>query len=58
MDRNTILWTLVVFFGASILFRAIDSAASDSGKGTSVLIQALVAVALVGAIVLIARRKR
>jgi uncharacterized membrane protein YhaH (DUF805 family) len=26
MDRNTVLWTLVVFFGASIVFQAIRQA--------------------------------
>ena len=52
-----ILWTLVVFFGCSILFRGIDAAVSGS-KGMSLLIQALVMVAIIGAIVLIARKRR
>jgi hypothetical protein len=58
VDRKIILWTLVAFFGSAILFHAIDSVASSGGKGTSVAIQALVMVAIIGTIVLIARRKR
>jgi hypothetical protein len=58
VDRTIILWTLVAFFGCSIVFRAIDSVASSGGAGTSVAIQALVMVAIIGTIVLIARRKR
>ena len=37
-----ILWTIALFFGCSILFRAIDAVASDSGKGVSLGIQAAV----------------
>ncbi|HEV7807554.1 MAG TPA: hypothetical protein VGO80_17170 [Solirubrobacteraceae bacterium] len=58
MDRKIILWSLVLFFGCSILFRAIDAVASSGGKGMSVAIQALVAAALIGTIVLVWRMKR
>ena len=57
MDRKIILWSLVLFFGCSILIRAIDAVASESSKGLSVAIQACVALALVGGIVVYARRK-
>ena len=56
MDRKILLWSLVLFFGCAILFRAIDAAAGDS-KGLSIAIQAAVLVAIVGAIVLIGRRR-
>jgi uncharacterized membrane protein len=58
VDRKIILWALVAFFGCSILFREIDALASSGGKGTSVAIQALVMVAIIGTIVLIARMRR
>ena len=57
MDKKIILWSLVLFFGCSIVFRAIDDAASSGGKGLSLGIQALVMVAIIGVVVLIVRRK-
>ena len=57
MDRKLILWSLALFFGCSILFRAIDAVASGSGKGISLAIQAGVLVVIVGAIVLINRHR-
>ena len=33
VDRDTVLWTLVVFFGASILFAAVRDATKDEGAG-------------------------
>ena len=35
VDRDTVLWTLVVFFGASILFAAIRNATEGEGAGVS-----------------------
>jgi hypothetical protein len=58
MDRNELLWPLVVFFGATILFAAIHDATKDRGTAVSLGVQALTALALVGAIVLIVRRRR
>jgi hypothetical protein len=57
MDRNQILWPLVVFFGATILFAEIHRATKDQGAGVSIGLQALAALALIGAIVLYVRRK-
>ena len=53
--RKIILWSIALFFGCSILFRAIDSAVGD--KATSLAIQFGVLVAIVGAIVLVSRRR-
>ncbi len=52
------LWSLVLFFGCSIVFQAIKAVASSGGRGLVVAIQALVAVALIGTIVLVQRMKR
>jgi hypothetical protein len=56
-QRKIILWSIALFFGCSILFRAIDSAIGDANKTLSVAIQLGVLVAIVGAIVLISRRR-
>jgi hypothetical protein len=57
VDRKIILWSLALFFGCSILFRAIDSAVSGSGKGVSIAIQAGVLALIVLTIVLIGRKR-
>jgi hypothetical protein len=58
VDRNTLLWTLVVFFGASIMFGAIGNVTSDEGAGVRLLAQLGAGLILVGAIVLFMRRRR
>ena len=39
VNRNTVLWTLVLFFGASIMFGAIRNATEDEGTGLSLGLQ-------------------
>jgi len=58
VDRNTALWTLVVFFGASILFAALRNATRDEGAGVTLAIQLLAGAVVVGAIVLFVRWRR
>jgi hypothetical protein len=58
VDRDTVLWTLVLFFGASIMFAAIRSATEDEGTGLSLALQLVAGLVLVGAIVLFVRRRR
>ena len=58
MDRHTLLWTLVVFFGASIMFGAIGNATSDEGAGVRLAAQLGAGVILVGALLLFLRRRR
>jgi hypothetical protein len=57
VQRNTVLWTLVLFFGASIMFAAIRDAAEDGGVGLALGLQLLAGIALVGVIVLVMRRR-
>lgn len=57
MDRNTLLWTMVVFFGASLMFSAIRNASSDDGLGISLLAQVAAGVLLVAFIVLYMRSR-
>jgi hypothetical protein len=58
VDRNTLLWTLVVFFGASIMFGAIRRASDENGIGVSLAAQLAAGVLLVAVIVLVMRRRR
>ena len=58
VERDTVLWTLVVFFGASIMFAAIRNATSDEGIGLSLGLQLAAGLVVVGAIVVFVRRKR
>ena len=58
MDRNTLLWTLVVFFGASIIFGAIANATEDESAGLRLLLQLGAGVLIVGGILLYVRRRR
>jgi hypothetical protein len=58
VDRNTMLWTLVAFFGASIMFGAIANATSDEAAGVRLAAQVAAGALLVGAIVLFLRRRR
>ena len=52
------LWTLVVFFGASIAFAAVRNATRDGGVGIALLAQVAVGLLIVGAIVVFVRRRR
>jgi len=58
VDRNAVLWTLVVFFGASIMFGALRNATEGESAGVQPLVQVGAALLLVGAIVVFVRRRR
>jgi MYXO-CTERM domain-containing protein len=58
VDRNTVLWTIVVFFGATVLFGAIGNATEDESSGVRLGLQALAGLLLVGGLVAYVRRTR
>jgi hypothetical protein len=58
VDRNAVLWTLVVFFGASVMFGVIRNATEGESPGVQLLVQLGAGVLLVGAIVVYVRRHR
>jgi hypothetical protein len=58
VDRNTVLWTMVVFFGASLMFGAIRNASDEDGAGISLAAQLAAGLLLVVVIVLVMRRRR
>ena len=57
MDRNTLLWTLVVFFGASIVFQAIRQATEDESAGVSLLAALAALGVMIAAITFFVRRR-
>lgn len=58
MERNTVLWTLVLFFGASLMFATIRDATRGEGIGVALAAQLAAGLLLVAVIVLYVRRKR
>jgi hypothetical protein len=58
VNRETVLWTLVLFFGASIMFGAIRNATEDEGAGLSLVIQLGAGLLLIGAVILFVRRRK
>jgi len=58
LDRNTLLWTLTLFFGASVAFGLIRRATEGHGAGLSLGLQAVALVAIVGVILVVMRRQR
>lgn len=57
MNRMTALWTIVVFFGASVLFGTLRRATEDSSTGVTIAVQ-VGALALVIAVVVVFYRRR
>jgi hypothetical protein len=57
VDRNSLLWTLVVFFGASIMFAAIRNATNDESAGVQLAAQLAAGAVVVAAIVVVVRRR-
>lgn len=57
MERNSLLWTLVVFFGASIMFAAIRNATNDESAGVQLAAQLAAGAVVVAAIVVVVRRR-
>jgi hypothetical protein len=58
VDRTHVLWTLVLFFGASILFGSLRRATEDSSTGVTVAVQVGALALVIGGIVIVVRRLR
>jgi len=58
VDRNSVLWTLIVFFGASVLFSTIGRETKDEGIAVTLALELAAGLLLVGAIVFFVRRRR
>jgi membrane protein DedA with SNARE-associated domain len=57
-ENSTVLWTVVLFLGGSLLFRSLRNATEDSETWVAVLVQVGALVVLIGAVVLVVRRLR
>jgi hypothetical protein len=58
MDRNTLLWSLTLFFGASIAFAAIRRATEGESVALTLGLELLLLALIVGGIVIVVRRRR
>jgi hypothetical protein len=58
VDRDTVLWTIVVFFGATVLFGLIANFTEDESAAVRIGLQALVGLLLIGALVAFVRRNQ
>ena len=56
MDRNKLLWPLVLFFGGFVLFGMLRRATEDSPTGVTVAVQVGALAVVVVAVVVVARR--
>ena len=55
MNRQTLLWSLVVFFGAGLLFNAVNDATEGESAGLRIVAQLVTLALVVGAIMFIVR---
>lgn len=58
MDRDSILWVLVVFFGASVVFAGLRRLTEDESTGVTVGVQVGALALIVGLVVLVVRLRR
>ncbi len=56
MERSTVLWTLVAFFGAAIAFNAVQDLTEDQSTLVTLLAELLVLVLIIAFIVFLVRR--
>ena len=57
MDKKLILWSIALFFGCSILFRAVADATVGTSKGVAFAVQAGVLVLVIAVVVAVVRRR-
>lgn len=57
MQRQTILWVLVLFFGASIVFSSLRALTEDSSTGVTLAVQLGALALIVSALVFYAKRR-
>ena len=58
MDRNTLLWAMVLFFGGSLLFGGLGRATEDASPGVAIAVQVGALALVIGAIVVVVRLLR
>ena len=61
MNRDTVLWVLVVFFGGSVLFGGLRRLTEDESTGLTVAVQVAALALVIGGLIAFVRyrdRKR
>ena len=58
MDRNTLLWSFVLFFGGFVLFGMLRRATEDSPTGVTVAVQVGALAIVIALVVVVVRRLR
>jgi hypothetical protein len=57
VDKKIILWSIALFFGCSILFRAVADATVGTSKGVAFAVQAAVLVLVIAGVVAVVKRR-
>lgn len=58
VQRNTLLWVLVVFFGTSLLFGSLRRLTEGESAGVTIAVQVGALLAVIAVIALVVRRLR
>ena len=58
MNVNAVLWVLVAFFGASVVFGGLRRLTEDESTGVIVAVQLGALAVVIGVVVLVVRRLR
>lgn len=58
MDRTTLLWVMVLFFGSSLVFIGLRRLTEDQPPGVIIGVQVGALLLFLGAILLVVRRLR
>jgi len=58
MDRNTVLWSLVAFFGATVAFQGVQRLTDGESVLLTIGLEVVVLAVIVSAIVLVVRLRR
>ena len=57
MDRNSVLWVLVVFFGGSVLFGGLRRLTEDESTGVTIAVQVGALALVVAGLVIFVRSR-
>jgi uncharacterized membrane protein HdeD (DUF308 family) len=57
VNRETILWALVLFFGASLVFGGLRRLTDDASASVTIVVQLAALALIVGAVLVVVRRR-
>lgn len=58
MDRTAVLWTMVLFFAASLAFIGLRRLTEDAGAGVTAAVQVGALLVILGVVLVVVRRLR